>query len=148
MDSRDPPRCKNHVRTLSASRGDRDRGGEGFHSTRESYGDSSSHSYHDEGRRHNTKRRDRPPSSSMSRSDSSNGKDYGSSDHIAAWVQWRDYMAARTTKTPSDHRRRHPFYQSMDELHGCKVVVTLQRYHWTIGTKSDTSGTIYGSWNA
>nr|GEW38504.1 reverse transcriptase domain-containing protein [Tanacetum cinerariifolium] len=40
MDSRDPPRSKNHVRTLSASRGDRDRGGEGFRSTRESYGDS------------------------------------------------------------------------------------------------------------
>nr|GFB24710.1 reverse transcriptase domain-containing protein [Tanacetum cinerariifolium] len=74
MDSRDPPRSKNYVRTLSASRGDRDRGGEGFRSTRESYGDSSSHSYHDEGRRHNTKRRDKPPSSSMSRSDSSNEK--------------------------------------------------------------------------
>nr|GFA77303.1 reverse transcriptase domain-containing protein [Tanacetum cinerariifolium]GFA93844.1 reverse transcriptase domain-containing protein [Tanacetum cinerariifolium] len=68
------PRSKNHVRTLSASRGDRDRGGEGFRSTRESYGDSSSHSYRDEGRRHNTKRRDRPPSSSMSRSDSSDEK--------------------------------------------------------------------------
>nr|GEZ51717.1 reverse transcriptase domain-containing protein [Tanacetum cinerariifolium] len=51
----------------------------------------------------------------------------GPNDYIADWVQWRDYMAARTTKTPSDHRRRHPFYQSMDELHGCKVVVTLQR---------------------
>nr|GEX13653.1 reverse transcriptase domain-containing protein [Tanacetum cinerariifolium] len=34
--------------------------------------------------------------------------------------------AARTTKTLSDHRRRHPLYQSMDELHGCKAVVTLQ----------------------
>nr|GEY45752.1 reverse transcriptase domain-containing protein [Tanacetum cinerariifolium] len=46
------------------------RGGEGFRSTRESYGDSSSHSYRDEDRRHNTKRKDRYPSSSMSRSDS------------------------------------------------------------------------------
>nr|GEZ65457.1 hypothetical protein [Tanacetum cinerariifolium] len=75
MDSRDPPWSKNRVRTLSASRGDRDRGGEGFRSTRESYSDSSSHSYRDDGRRHNTKRRDRLSSSSMSRSDSSNGKD-------------------------------------------------------------------------
>nr|GEX62645.1 reverse transcriptase domain-containing protein [Tanacetum cinerariifolium] len=74
MDSRDPPRSKNHVRTLSASRGDCDRGGEGFRSTRESYGDFSSHSYRDEGRRHNTKRRDMPPSSSMSKSDSSDEK--------------------------------------------------------------------------
>nr|GEW85586.1 reverse transcriptase domain-containing protein [Tanacetum cinerariifolium] len=51
----------------------------------------------------------------------------GPSDYIADWVQWQDYMAARTTKTPSDHRRRHPLYQSMDELHGCEVVVTLTR---------------------
>nr|GEW99420.1 reverse transcriptase domain-containing protein [Tanacetum cinerariifolium] len=48
-------------------------------------------------------------------------------DYIADWVQWRDYMAARTTKTPSDHRRRYPLYQSIDELHGCEVVITLQR---------------------
>nr|GEV96346.1 reverse transcriptase domain-containing protein [Tanacetum cinerariifolium] len=27
------------------------------------------------------------------------------------------YMAARTTKTPSNHRRRYPLHQSMDELH-------------------------------
>nr|GEY87600.1 hypothetical protein [Tanacetum cinerariifolium] len=60
----------------------------------------------------------------------------------------RDYMAARTTKTPGDHRRHHPFYQSMDELHDCKVVVTLQRYHRTTEIKSDTSGTIYSSRNA
>nr|GEY07801.1 reverse transcriptase domain-containing protein [Tanacetum cinerariifolium] len=46
MDSRNPPRGKNHARTLSASRG----------------------------RRHNTKRRDSPPSSSVSRSDSSDEK--------------------------------------------------------------------------
>nr|GEZ18185.1 reverse transcriptase domain-containing protein [Tanacetum cinerariifolium] len=74
IDSRDPPQSKNYVRTLSDSRGDRDRGGEGFSSTRESYGDSSSHSFRDEGRRHNTKRRDRPLSSSMSKSDSSDEK--------------------------------------------------------------------------
>nr|GFA00811.1 reverse transcriptase domain-containing protein [Tanacetum cinerariifolium] len=48
-------------------------------------------------------------------------------DYITDGVQRRDYMAARTAKTPGDHRRRHPFYQSMDELHDCEVVVTLQR---------------------
>nr|GEY48777.1 reverse transcriptase domain-containing protein [Tanacetum cinerariifolium] len=67
--------AKNYVRTLSVSRGDRDRGGESFCDTRESYGDSSSHSFRDEGRRHNAKRRDKPPSSSMSRSDPDNEKD-------------------------------------------------------------------------
>nr|GEU64475.1 reverse transcriptase domain-containing protein [Tanacetum cinerariifolium] len=75
MDSKGPPRSKNHVCTLSVSRGDRDRGGESFRDTRESYGDSSSHSFRDEGRRHNAKRRDRLPSSSMSRSDPGNEKD-------------------------------------------------------------------------
>nr|GEX60262.1 reverse transcriptase domain-containing protein [Tanacetum cinerariifolium] len=52
-----PPRSKNRVCTLSASRGDRDRGGECFRSTRESYGDLSSHSYRDDGRRHNIEKR-------------------------------------------------------------------------------------------
>nr|GFB91989.1 hypothetical protein [Tanacetum cinerariifolium] len=58
MDSKGPPRSKNHVRAPSVSRGDQDRGGESFRDTRESYGDSSSHSFRNEGRRHNAKRRD------------------------------------------------------------------------------------------
>nr|GEX10333.1 reverse transcriptase domain-containing protein [Tanacetum cinerariifolium] len=84
-DSRDPPRGRSHARTLSASRGDHDRGGEGFRGTRESYGDSFSHFYRDEGRRHNTKRRDRSPSSNVSRSDPSDEK------HRAAMV-WFDEL--------------------------------------------------------
>nr|GEU57137.1 reverse transcriptase domain-containing protein [Tanacetum cinerariifolium] len=83
MNSRDPPRGRSHARTLSASRGDRDRGGKGFRSTGESYGDSFSHSYRDESRHYNTKRRDRSPSSSVSRSNSSEEK------HRAARV-WFD----------------------------------------------------------
>nr|GEV81860.1 reverse transcriptase domain-containing protein [Tanacetum cinerariifolium] len=66
-------------------------------------------------------------------------KKKGNGDYIADGVQRRDYMAARTTKTPGDHRRHHPLYKSMDELHDCKVVVTLQQYHRTTETKSDTS---------
>nr|GEW85182.1 hypothetical protein [Tanacetum cinerariifolium] len=98
MDSKDPPRSKNYVRTLSASRGDRDRGGEGFRGTKESYGDSSSHSYRDEGRRHNTKRRDRPPSSSMSRSDSSNEK-----DQVNPFTPWiRNFESSRKTRMPNN----------------------------------------------
>nr|GEZ28232.1 reverse transcriptase domain-containing protein [Tanacetum cinerariifolium] len=120
MDSKDPPRSKNHVRTLSDSRDDRDRGGEGFHSTRESYGDSSSHSYRDEGRRHNTKRRDRPPSSSMSRSDSSNENDRKSKlkrhktiedDLTKPWIceevnpftpRIRNFESSRKTRMPNN----------------------------------------------
>nr|GEU66129.1 reverse transcriptase domain-containing protein [Tanacetum cinerariifolium] len=119
MDSRDPPRRKNHVRTLSTSRGDRDRGREGFRSARESYGDSSSHSYRDEGRRHNTKRRDRPLSSSMS-SDSGNEKDRKSKskrhkttedDLTKPWIceevnpftpRLRNFESSRKTRMPNN----------------------------------------------
>nr|GEW01107.1 reverse transcriptase domain-containing protein [Tanacetum cinerariifolium] len=73
-DSRDPPQGRSYARTLNASRGDHDRGEEGFRSTRESYGDSFSQFYRDEGLHHNTKRRDRSPSSSVSRSDPSDKK--------------------------------------------------------------------------
>nr|GEZ65059.1 reverse transcriptase domain-containing protein [Tanacetum cinerariifolium] len=85
------------------------RGGEGFHSTRESYGDSSSYSYRDEGRRHNTKRKDRPQSSSMSRSDSSNEKDRKSKskrhktiedDLMKPWICEETYDE---TGDPEDH---------------------------------------------
>nr|GEY35986.1 reverse transcriptase domain-containing protein [Tanacetum cinerariifolium] len=85
MNPRDPPRGRSHARTLSASRGDHDRGGKGFRNTRESYGDSFSHSYRDESRRYNTKRRDRSSSSSASRSNSSEEK------HRAARV-WFDEL--------------------------------------------------------
>nr|GEY45442.1 reverse transcriptase domain-containing protein [Tanacetum cinerariifolium] len=56
-----------HTRTLGASRGDHNRGVKDFHSTKESYGDSSSHSRRDKSH-NNTKRRDMSPSSSVSRS--------------------------------------------------------------------------------
>nr|GEV50630.1 reverse transcriptase domain-containing protein [Tanacetum cinerariifolium] len=52
----------------------------------------------------------------------------------------RDYMAAGITKAPSDHRRHQSLHKSMDELHDCKVVVTLQRYHRMVGNKSNSSG--------
>nr|GEY78969.1 reverse transcriptase domain-containing protein [Tanacetum cinerariifolium] len=67
MNLKDPLRGRSHARTLGASRGDHNRGGKGFRSTKESYGDSFSHSYRDESR-NNTKRRDMSPSSSASRS--------------------------------------------------------------------------------
>nr|GEX31969.1 reverse transcriptase domain-containing protein [Tanacetum cinerariifolium] len=69
---------------------------------------------HDQSKKHKDKRPDFRESN-------------GPSDYITDGVQRRDYMAARTTETPGDHRRRHPFYQSMDELYDCQFVVTLQR---------------------
>nr|GEV45954.1 retrotransposon protein, putative, unclassified [Tanacetum cinerariifolium] len=73
MNTKDPLRGRSHARTLGASRDDHNRGGKGFRSTKESYGDSFSHSYRDESR-NNTKRRDRSPSSSASRSNPSEEK--------------------------------------------------------------------------
>nr|GEV76283.1 reverse transcriptase domain-containing protein [Tanacetum cinerariifolium] len=69
MNPKDPLRSRSHTRTL----GDHNRGGKDFRSTKESYGDSFSHSYRDESH-NNTKRRDRSPSSSVSRSNPSEEK--------------------------------------------------------------------------
>nr|GEX12174.1 reverse transcriptase domain-containing protein [Tanacetum cinerariifolium] len=73
MNPKDPLRGRSHARTLGASRGDHNRGGKDFHSTKESYGDSSSHSRRDKSH-NNTKRRDRSPSSSVSRGNPSEEK--------------------------------------------------------------------------
>nr|GEX15848.1 reverse transcriptase domain-containing protein [Tanacetum cinerariifolium] len=73
-DSRDPPRGKSRARTLSASTDNRHKDRERFRNTRESYGDSFSHSYRDGSRHHHVKRRkDQSPPSSASGSDSSDG---------------------------------------------------------------------------
>nr|GEX67686.1 reverse transcriptase domain-containing protein [Tanacetum cinerariifolium] len=73
--SRDPPRGRSRARALSASRDYRHKDREGFRNTRESYGDSFSNSYRNESHHHHMKRRrDKSPPSSVSRSDSSNGK--------------------------------------------------------------------------
>nr|GEY32451.1 reverse transcriptase domain-containing protein [Tanacetum cinerariifolium] len=84
MNPKDPLRGRCYARTLGASRGDHNRGGKGFRSTKESYSDSFSHSYHDESR-NITKRRDTSSSSSVSRSNPSEEK------HRAARV-WFDEL--------------------------------------------------------
>nr|GEY93577.1 reverse transcriptase domain-containing protein [Tanacetum cinerariifolium] len=64
-DSRDSPRGRGHTRTLSVSRDDHHKDMECLRGTRESYGDSFSHSYHDEGHhRHMKRKRDKSPPSS------------------------------------------------------------------------------------
>nr|GEW17772.1 reverse transcriptase domain-containing protein [Tanacetum cinerariifolium] len=67
-DSRESPRGRSRTRPLSASRDDRHKDRECLRSTRESYGDSFSHSYRDGGHHHHMKRkRDKSPPSSISR---------------------------------------------------------------------------------
>nr|GEV59972.1 reverse transcriptase domain-containing protein [Tanacetum cinerariifolium] len=74
-DSRNSPWSRSRTRTLSASRDDRHKDRECLRSTRESYGDSFSHSYRDGSSHHHMKRkRDKSPPSSVSRSDSSDKK--------------------------------------------------------------------------
>nr|GEW34622.1 hypothetical protein [Tanacetum cinerariifolium] len=60
INPKDPLRGRSHTRTLGASRDDRNRGVKDLHSTKESYGDSSSYPRRD---KNDTKRRDRSPSS-------------------------------------------------------------------------------------
>nr|GEW28283.1 reverse transcriptase domain-containing protein [Tanacetum cinerariifolium] len=81
-DSRDSPRGRGHTRTLSAPRDDRHKDRKCLRGTRESYGDSFSHSYRDGGHhRHIKRKRDKSPPSSVSRSDSSNGRHRKSTRH-------------------------------------------------------------------
>nr|GEY49861.1 reverse transcriptase domain-containing protein [Tanacetum cinerariifolium] len=87
INPKDPLRGRSHARTLGASRGDHNRGGKGFRSTKESYGDSFSHSYRDE-IRNNTKRRDRSPSSSVSRSNPSEEKHRNVTHSAKAWMNF------------------------------------------------------------
>nr|GFC46870.1 reverse transcriptase domain-containing protein [Tanacetum cinerariifolium] len=65
INPKDPHRGRSHTRTLGASRDNRNRGVRDFYNTKQSYGDSSSHSRRD---KNDTKRRDMSPSSSVSRS--------------------------------------------------------------------------------
>nr|GEW69778.1 reverse transcriptase domain-containing protein [Tanacetum cinerariifolium] len=105
MNLRDPLRGRSHTRTLGASRGDCDRGGKGFRSTRESYGDSLSHSYRDESRHYNTKRRNRSLSSNASMSNSSEEKHRKLKRHKPAeddltkpWTTPKEILAAEANK--------------------------------------------------
>nr|GEZ17451.1 hypothetical protein [Tanacetum cinerariifolium] len=67
-DSRDSPRDRGHARTLSVSRDDRHKDMECLRGTRESYGDSFSHSYRDGGHhRHMKRKRDKSPASRAAR---------------------------------------------------------------------------------
>nr|GEW91791.1 reverse transcriptase domain-containing protein [Tanacetum cinerariifolium] len=71
INPKDSLRGRSHTRTLGTQRDDRNRGVGDCHSTKESYGDSSAHPLRS---KNNTKRRDRSPSSSMSRSRPNEGK--------------------------------------------------------------------------
>nr|GFC00953.1 reverse transcriptase domain-containing protein [Tanacetum cinerariifolium] len=90
MNPQDPLRGRSHARTLGASRGNPNRGGKGFHITKESYDDSFFHSYRNKSH-NNTKRRDRSPSSSVSRSNQSEEKHHKSKSkrHKLAEDDWR-----------------------------------------------------------
>nr|GEU96640.1 reverse transcriptase domain-containing protein [Tanacetum cinerariifolium] len=72
----DPSRGRSHARGLNTSRDDRPKYKERFRNARELYGDSFSHSYYDGGHSLHMKRRkdNKSPPSSVSRSDSSDGK--------------------------------------------------------------------------
>nr|GEX80451.1 reverse transcriptase domain-containing protein [Tanacetum cinerariifolium] len=81
-DSRDSLQDRGHTHTLSVSRDDRHKDRECFRGTKESYGNSFSHSYRDGSHhRHMKRKRDTSPPFSVSRSDSSNGRHKKSTRH-------------------------------------------------------------------
>nr|GEZ58930.1 reverse transcriptase domain-containing protein [Tanacetum cinerariifolium] len=81
-DSRVSPLGRGQTRTLSAPRDDRHKDRECLRGTRESYGDSFSHSYRNEGHhRHMKRKKDKSSPSSVSRSDSSNERHRKSTRH-------------------------------------------------------------------
>nr|GEZ77866.1 reverse transcriptase domain-containing protein [Tanacetum cinerariifolium] len=96
INTKDPLRGRSHARTLGTPRGDHNRGGKGFSSIKESYGDSFSHSYRDKS--NNTKRRDRSPSSSASRSNPSEEKHstttHGDATHSTK--TWMNFMIVKS----------------------------------------------------
>nr|GEX12641.1 reverse transcriptase domain-containing protein [Tanacetum cinerariifolium] len=75
-DSRDPPRGRSRARGLNTLREDHPKDRERFRRAGESYDDSFSHSYRDENRSRHMKRKkdNKSPPSSVSRSDSSDGR--------------------------------------------------------------------------
>nr|GEV56899.1 reverse transcriptase domain-containing protein [Tanacetum cinerariifolium] len=97
MNPNDPLRGRSHAGTLGASRGDHNRGGKGFRNTKESYGDSISHSNRDESH-NNTKRRDRSTSSSASRSNPSEEKHQVNS----FTPRIRNFESSRKTRMPNN----------------------------------------------
>nr|GEY64381.1 reverse transcriptase domain-containing protein [Tanacetum cinerariifolium] len=119
-DSRDSLRGKGHTRTLSVSKDDRHKDRKCLRGTRESYGDSFSHSYRDEDHhRHMKRKRDKSPPSIVSRSDSSNGRHRKSTRHQPTdeddlkkpWMceeenpftpRIRNYESSRKTRMPNN----------------------------------------------
>nr|GEW64325.1 reverse transcriptase domain-containing protein [Tanacetum cinerariifolium] len=119
-DSRDSPRGRSRAQTLSAPRDDRHKDRKCLRGTRESYGDSFSHSYRDGGHhRHIKRKRDTSPPSSISRSDSSNERHKNSIRHQPTkeddlkkpWMceednpftpRIRNFESARKTRMPNN----------------------------------------------
>nr|GEV17271.1 reverse transcriptase domain-containing protein [Tanacetum cinerariifolium] len=115
INPKDPLRGRSHTRTLVTSRDDRNRGVRDFHNTKESYGDSSSHFRRD---KNDTKRRDRSPSSSKSRSNPNEEKYQKSKRHKPAeddltksWTceevnpftpRIRNFESSRKTRMPNN----------------------------------------------
>nr|GEU64280.1 reverse transcriptase domain-containing protein [Tanacetum cinerariifolium] len=114
MDSRDPPRGRSRARGLNTSREDHPKNRERFRSVGESYDDSFSHSYRDGSRsRHIKRRRDnKSPLSSMSRSDSSDGryrrsgskrnKPADEDDLTKPWMVWFDELPPESIDSYKD----------------------------------------------
>nr|GEV79043.1 reverse transcriptase domain-containing protein [Tanacetum cinerariifolium] len=145
MDSRDPPRGRGHTRTLSVSRDDRHKDRECLRCTRESYGDSFSHSYRDEGHRHKKRKRDKSPPSSVSRSDLSNGRHRKSTRHQSTdeddlkkpWMceeenpftpRIRNFESSRKTRMPNNVKTYDGTGDPEDHVKAFQAATQVERW--------------------
>nr|GEX74104.1 reverse transcriptase domain-containing protein [Tanacetum cinerariifolium] len=118
-DSRDSPRGRGHTRTLSAPRDDRHKDRECLRGTRESYGDSFSHSYRDGGLR----------------SDSSNGRPRKSIRHQP--TEEDDFKNCGCAKKKI-HSRLESAILKARERHECQIT-------WLQGSESGIPGVFYAT---
>nr|GFC42135.1 reverse transcriptase domain-containing protein [Tanacetum cinerariifolium] len=144
--SRDSPRGRGHIRTLSAPRDDRHKDRECLRGTRESYGDSFSYSYRDGGHhRHIKRKRDKSPPSSVSRSDSSNGRHRKSTrrqpteedDLKKPWMceeenpfmpQIRNFESSRKTRMPNNVKTYDRTRDLEDHVKVFQATVQVERW--------------------
>nr|GEZ02652.1 hypothetical protein [Tanacetum cinerariifolium] len=147
INPKDPLRGRSHTRTLGTSRDDRNRGVRNFHGTKESYGDSSSHSCRG---KNDTKRRDKSPSSSVSKSNPKEEKYQNSKskrhkptedDLTKPWTceevnpftpRIRNIESSRKTRMPNNIKTYDGTGDPEDHVKNFQVAAQVER--WTMPT--------------
>nr|GEV39818.1 reverse transcriptase domain-containing protein [Tanacetum cinerariifolium] len=123
-DSRDHPRGRSRPHSLDTSKEDRPKDRERLRNVGESYNDSFSHSYRDENRSLHVKRRrdNESPLSSVSRSDSSNGRGRSFIHRI------RNFKSSRRTRMPNNVKTYDGTGDPEDHVKIFQVAAQVERW--------------------